>query len=972
MRGDAMERILSISATLAIFLTLISVPCYSSDDPQTLTFESIKLYNEGKYREAIPLAERSMAIFEKSVGPQHPAVASVAGLLARLYLSIGEDAKAEKLCKRALFIQEKVASSQPQGIITTLELLSEVYIAKWELSAAEPLLQRALAINEKAFGSQNPGLGIILNDLGVLYVKMTRYEKGEECFQRALSVNEKALGPTHFEVTTNLQNLAELYCQLGFYAKAEPLIQRAIALREKQLGPDHPAVAGSLVILAGIYQSTGLYAKAQPLIQRAVAITESKLGPWHPVVANNLHNLGLSYYGIGDYAKAETFYLRALKIRERSLGPNHPDLALTQNNLALLYIRTGEAAKAEPLYRQALAIDEKVLGPDHPEVALVLHNLATSLAAQNKPDQALPLMQRELYIENELMDQVMGFTSEIQKLEFLAKQRSNLDIFLTLAATLSRTDNNAKDSAFAVWLKRKGAALEAQRQFQQALVLSGDPKGKAVFERLSQLCAEVTKLTFTGPGQGDVEKYQARLSKLKNDQAILEAELAKLSRNYARERNRTKADVKTVAAALPKGSALVDFAKINIFDFNAKGNAKQWKPPHYIVFVLPAGFPDRLTLVDLGEAEPIEQAVSSLRTALHDTQDAETIDKSAHTLQELVFTPLAAGLGEAKNIFISPDGVLNLIPFEILRDSQNQPLIDTYTFNYVCSGRDLIGMGETPTATGPALVLGDPDFDLSAQGIKEAAKRLAQPGKATQAFERSADLRAITLSPLPATRAEATAVAGKMGGDIRLRLGAEAVEGELYLGPAPRYLHLATHGFFLSDQEMQEAMDSRGLTDLSSFNSFPRAASTTPLHYEDPLARSAVALAGANATLKGKGVDGIVTAEKFLSLPINGTEVVVLSACQTGLGDVQTGEGVFGLRRAITQAGAKGMVMSMWSVPDQETRELMENFYDNLAKGLPKAQALRQAALKERDITTARFNSDNPIYWGAFIYLGER
>ena len=143
-------------------------------------------------------------------------------------------------------------------------------------------------------------------------------------------------------------------------------------------------------------------------------------------------------------------------------------------------------------------------------------------------------------------------------------------------------------------------------------------------------------------------------------------------------------------------------------------------------------------------------------------------------------------------------------------------------------------------------------------------------------------------------------------------------------------------------------------------------------HYEDPLCHSGIALAGANLALRGKGTEGIVTAEKFLSLPLTGTEIVTLSACQTGLGDISSGEGVFGLRRAIIQAGAKGMVMSLWSVPDTETQELMQAFYENIIKGMSKAQALRQAAWKEREIVRERYVSDNPFFWGAFVYLGER
>lgn len=978
-----MRRILLIIAIIFVSYAAYILVITARNDFEVMELRAKRLYDAGKYADAIELIKKDRAEFEKTLGKQHPWVALSSDVLARLYIAAGDYKKATACCEQALALQEGNPQSKPKDVVATLIMLAEAYIADGEVFKAEPVMKRALEINENSVGQDNQLSAIILNNLGILYFDMARYDKSEIAFQRSLLITEK-LTPNDPEIATTLQNLGRVYCKVGALEKAEPLVRRAIDISEKEYGPDHLQVASNIGNLAAIYVNKYAYFDALPLYERALAITESKLGPWHPVVATNLSLLGSVYSDIGNYVKAEALNLRALEIRERALGPEHPDFAATQDSLGVLYRRMGKASKAEVFYRNALAVNEKKMGPNHPEVANNLLNLATSLVTQDKPDHALPLMQRGLDIENELIDQVMGMTSETQKVAFLTGMRTWFDVYLTVVTAQAPTNRAARDNAFAVWLKRKGAALEAQRQFQQALVQTGDPQGKALFERLSKICTEVTTLTFMGPGDGSAQDYQARLAELKKEQADIEAALAKCSSTYARARKRGQIDVATVAGALPGGSVLVDFAKINIFDFKAANIFQSWKPPHYIAFVLPAGSPDRLTLIDLGEAKPIEQAVAALRHATQSGQAPEAMPLPARRLHRLIFTPLAAVIGNAKNIFISPDGELNLIPFEILRNTHNRPLIETHTFNYVCSGRDLVGMDDIPAATGPALVFGDPDFDMDAHAASTSnaasapSTASAAPGHMSEAnppdrtFQRSADLRAMTLSPLPATRVEAKAVAKKIGGNTRLCLGPDAVEGELQKGPAPRYLHLATHGFFLSDQEMREAVNSRGLENSGMFSPLSRTGPIPAQQYENPLARSAVALAGANTTLKGMGIDGIVTAEKFLTMPINGTEIVVLSACQTGLGDVKTGEGVFGLRRAITQAGAKGMVMSMWSVPDQETQELMEFFYDNLAKGMPKAQALRQASLQERDISIKRYGYDNPVYWGAFIYIGDK
>ena len=973
-----MRSLLSFFGIIILFVIILQDTAYCNGDMYAISEEALALYRSGRYYDAIEKVQQELNIFEKHFGPDHQEVAATLSILAKLYIEIGDRNKAEQLCKRALDIQEKTIPASLDKA-ATLSLLSNVYIENWELSKAEPLMQQALTISENSVGQQHEIIAVIQNDLGVLYSKLGQYDKAETAYQRALLINE-SLGKKSEEISTNLQNLGKLYCDLGTPAKAEALIQRAILILENVFGPDHPRVTSALSLLAEVYCKEGDYTKAKQLCQRAVSIAESTLDQWHPVLAIHLGNLGQIYSDMGDHDSAEKLGLRALKIRERTLGPGHPDVAVSKNSLAMVYLAKGEISKAESFYRQAISIEEKIMGMKYLELVPILQHLATTLAAQNKWDQALSCLQRAALIENSILDQVMGFTSETQKIAFFTQLHFYFDLYLTIVATQEQINSRAMNNAFTVWLKRKGAALEAQRQFRQALIQADDPQGNALFERLSQLCTEITRLTFMGPGEGSAEVYQSRLAELKREQADIEAELAKCSQNYARDRKRSHVDTATVAKALPVGSALVDFAKIDFFNFNTKNPQQELRTQHYIAFVLPAGSPDRLTLIDLGEAKPIEQTVAELRGALQNGQNPEAAILFARRLNRQVFAPLAAGIGNAKNIFISPDGVLNLIPFEILRDSHDRPLIETHTFNYVCSGRDLVGMDDIPAAKGPALVLGDPDFDMGAHSASAtsasnaasaASGHMAEGNPPGRTFQRSADLRALTLSPLPATREEAKAVASKLGENARLRLGADAVEGELQKGPAPRYLHLATHGFFLSDQEMQDAVNSRGQEDLSYFSS-PRADSGSVQHYENPLARSGIALAGANTTLKGMGIDGIVTAEKFLTMPISGTEIVVLSACQTGLGDVKTGEGVFGLRRAITQAGAKGMVMSMWSVPDKETQELMEFFYDNLAKGMPKAQALRHAALKERDITTKRFNSDNPLYWGAFIYIGDK
>jgi CHAT domain-containing protein/Tfp pilus assembly protein PilF len=364
---------------LAFALFLISFACAQSSEADGLTKRAIELYQEGKYAEAVPLARQALAIYEKTLGPDHPAVAAALNNLASFYDDEGKSAEAEPLLKRALAIDEKALGPEHRKVAITLNNLAELYRKQGHYAEAEPLYRRSLAIREKALGPDDPDVATALDNLGGLYLIQGRYAEAEPLHKRALAIYEDALGSDHPDVATALNNLAMLYRQQGRYAEAEPLYRRALTIDEKALGPDHPDVATALNNLAKLFTEQGQYAEAAPLYSRSLAIYEKALGPNHPDVATALDNLGFLYDYQGRYADAEPLYKRALAIDEKALGLNHPDVATALNNLAMLYRQQGRYAEAEPLYKRALVIDEKVLGSDHPIVATALDNLALLL-----------------------------------------------------------------------------------------------------------------------------------------------------------------------------------------------------------------------------------------------------------------------------------------------------------------------------------------------------------------------------------------------------------------------------------------------------------------------------------------------------------------------------------------------------------------------------------------------------------------
>jgi len=257
--------------------------------------------------------------------------------------------------------------------------------------------------------------------------------------------------------------------------------------------------------------------------------------------------------------------------------------------------------------------------------------------------------------------------------------------------------------------------LEAQKRFQEALVYSDNPEAVQTFQELSRVRAQLSKFVFSGPGKEGTEAYKQNIKDLEAQKEQLEAKLSRLSQAYAMQQKIAKADVDKVAKALPTNTVLVEFARVGMFNFKAKDQKQKWNPAHYLAFVLHAGNGDQVAMADLGEADPIDQAVTAFKKIVTDLIRDRTGAKSiaaAQRIYQLVFAPLQKELGEVKEIFISPDGNLNLIPFEVLVGTDGRFLIEDYTFNYLAAGRDILGFGAIKEQGSTPLLMGDPDFDL--------------------------------------------------------------------------------------------------------------------------------------------------------------------------------------------------------------------------------------------------------------------
>lgn len=925
--------------------------------------------NQGKYREADSFWKRGLAIGEKTLGSDHLVARSLNGL-AILYRKQGKYAQAESLYERALAIREKAGEPDHLAVAATLNNLANCYRDQAKFAEAEPLFKRALDIRERTSGPDHPYVAQSSNNLANLYLDQGRYKEAKPLYKRALAIREQKLGPDHPDVAVSLDNLALLYQEQGRYQEVESLHKRALSIEEKAFGPNHPLVAQTLNNLASLYRNQGRHGEAEVLHRRALSVRQKALGSNHPQVAQSLSNLAFVCTEQGKYDEAESLFKRALAIQEKALGLDHLDVANSLNNLAALYANQARYAEAESLCRRALSVREKTLSSEHPDVCVSLGNLAVLFGSLGLPDKSVGYYRKLLRSRQRFIEYVFSYASEDQKMRYV--ERYPLVNHTLLSFAITNNSGDSRGTALEMMLKAKAAVIDAVAAEKQIVFCSYDDETQRKAKKHAELCGEISTLVLAGARKLNPSTYRDRLQTLSSMKDSLEAELSKTCAEFKDELATRRLTVTELAATLPQAGVLWEFVQYKPYDFVKVGSDEEKTgPPRYLAFTLDRA--GNTSLTDLGDAGEIDSLVNlarrmvyRARSEVHSASAAEA-EKRLNTvtgrLYEVIFAPLESHLSGRANIYVCPDGQLNLLPFEILHCPDGQYVIEKFGISYLSSGRDLLRFKKKQEPTDWALVLADPDFNLSQERLaRHRDETLKKSDVISFVHEPSRGASGCLnnrFDPLPHSREEAKSVGKTLEKKAKMNVdsyyGGDALEEILKgMSTPPRVLHLATHGYFCEDLNLAE---NRML--------------------ENPLLRSGLAFSGANRLMDVKrnddsqAEDGILTAFEASGLNLVGTELVTLSACETGVGQVKNGEGVYGLRRAFQCAGARTIVMSLWKVPDKETCKLMDDFYENWLSGQTKKEALRQAALKILSDRRAKSKSTHPLFWGGFVLLGD-
>ncbi len=934
------------------------------------------------------LAARSLAIKERTSGPDSVGVAATLHQLAVVDFFSGDYENARAEWERALAIREKVLGPDHLDVGETANALANLLQTTGEFEAARPMYERAVAIREKGLGKDNPKVGQSLNNLASLLTVLGDYAAALPVAERSLQIKEKALGPDHPQVASSLTNLADIYDQTGDRERARKLFERAAAIYEKKLGPDNPLVGTALNNLAEQLRRDGKLEEARPLYKRVIANWEKAYGPEHERVALALSNDALLLAAAGELTAAQAENERAAIIREKALGPKHPDLAGTLGQLADVLAAMGNYEAALPLYERASTILRQSLGPAHPSLAQAELGLSRVEAQRGSLDRAFDLSLESEHISRDHLRLTGRSFSEEQSLRYAAERPFGLDLALSLA--VERPGKVSTPTLFDALVRSRAVVLDEMAARNRSVVVSTSPEVARLAETLAGVRSRLASMTVRGLGSLDPEAYRALLDRTRDEKEQAERALGAASAEFAEEQQRARVGLDEVLAARPPKSAVVAYVVYRhqllppaAPDPKAKPEPLP-KPVLSLAAVVMAPGKAVPEVVRLGSVETIDALVrgwkqEAARGAPNGRRTPKESDAAYRAaggaLKAAIWDPIAGRLGGADRVFLVPDGSLNLVTFASLPVGKKGYLIETGpALHYLSAERDLVPRsGEARHGSG-MLALGGPDYDAGSTTRPSAEKTSGTRSAGCASFE------SLRFDPLPASEREAEDVvalwkdAAASNADLATETlyfhGASATEAAFKHGASGRrMLHLATHGFFLGGECAVGGASSRGFKVVEEQAPAPRVAA-----YVSPLLLSGLALAGANrrASAPASDEDGVLTAEELASLDLSGVEWAVLSACDTGVGEIQAGEGVFGLRRAIQLAGVHTLVMSLWPVDDEATRAWMAALYrGRLMKHLDTVASVREAGLHVLKARRASGQSTHPFYWAAFVAAGD-
>ncbi len=836
-------------------------------------------------------------------------------VLAAMLNQTSEQQAASLMGVMQALVQRELSREDHYAILKTTSNLSILYHSRGQYSMADQITAANIPLIEDLLGEESTALASELNNRGVVLKDLGAYTEAEAAFDKADDLLTSKGQKSTMSYSILLNNKAMLYEQTGRYKQAVANQLECIAIAEKELSSKGADFARFKINLGLLYQDQKQYDKAEEIYKQVLQLKEKRFGKRHQDYAAVQNHLASLYMVTNREDQVGPLLNSSAEIYQSKLGDQHPAYAATLVNLGKYHYLTGAPTKALESFNKALAIYKQNFGEYNPSYIEVLHQLGLTYWALNDINAATDQFNVSIEKMIDLLENYFPAMSENEKANYWAKTHPRLLEYYNFAIAQANTDPGHLTTAFELQLMTKGLLLNSTTKVKNKILNSDNKELIDLYE--NWVDGKEKLATYYTYSKADLQEQKIDLPTLEREVNGLERQLNQKSNAFATSFKLPQTKVEEVREQLGPGQAAVEIIAVPAFD-------KRLLDQHQYLFVIVKPDQEKLDWVVLNNGNELE---GKFANAYRKQIAFKTADEYSYPQ---FWKPVQDHLTNVSQVFVSVDGIYSQINLGSLQVEEDQYLLDLMKVRIVASTRDLSGMSKE-TSKGSAVLVGAPDY-----GSKG------------------------TIAPLPGTKKEVENIREMMvsrGRNASMLTGQMASESSLKDDISkPQVLHIATHGFFLQDLPENGNEDVFGVS--------------LEVAKENPLLRAGLMLTGAETAASGtskKEIDnadnGILTAYEAMLLDLTGTEMVVLSACETGLGEVRAGEGVYGLQRAFQIAGAQSIVMSLWKVNDEATQLLMTRFYQNWLKGDNRFTAFEKAQLSLKE------QYPEPYYWGAFVMV---
>lgn len=894
--------------------------------------------DKGDYEAATPLNDALLNYFKTLKGENDVYYLVCLNNKARIYQGQGDYKNAATLFLMALDANYKYHSHDTANIITAYNNAAECYRLMGDYASAEPLYMQAYALETQFSKVLKEDFASLLNNMGLLYKAQSNYSQAEKCFLKSLEYYKAVNYQNNIEYANPLNNLGDLYRMMGNYKMAVQCVEQAVEIRKNTSGENHEYYANAIINLALLYSDLSYFNEAEQLLLEAERIYKDRLGENNSRYANCLSNLSSVYLNKKDFIKALDYKNRCLKLMEDKGMQNTDRYASYLNGKGSIEAEIKQYDKAINSYQKSAAIFKSNFGTKDFNYVDAIYSIANIYDRSNKIKEARNNYLKAMYSYKKIIEDNFVTMSEEEKTNFYYVLSNRIETFYSFVMRHCNDNVLAKDDSLFkalldVRMLDKSLLLSENTNMYKVMLSSHDTTLKHTFNQwLEQknYLHQLYKYSYKELSDNniDIEKEEDLKNSLEKTLSEKSAifKTTKNTSNYfsqiKNKLNKTDIAVEIIKSALlsEDNKSLVNYAAIII--------GKDYSSPRVIAL-------DSCIYFD-------SVFIGHYKTSIEN----QITDQLSYTR---FFKPLEKYLSNISTIYFSGEGVyqqLNL--YTLLNPTTHKYLIETTEITQLNSLKNLLQENTTQAVNPTITLFGYPNYELKTEIKKSESQAVAS----RFGFDEFPEL--------PGTKKETEDIAAifkNKNWNTHLYLANEATEEQIKQLSSPTILHIATHGFFLPDEDF-------GNEKVLGFDAEKAR--------QNPLLRSGLVMAGAAAYAKDNSIkqkeDGILNAYESSLLNLQNTELVTLSACETGLGEIVNGQGVYGLQRAFLTAGAKSLLMSLWVVDDAATQELMTEFYKDWLNNY--ALNNKRASLRKAQLAIKQ-KYPNPYYWGAFVMLGK-